>query len=205
MKLYDIVKLPQKAYYNDKSFDLVRGIKVNQQSVSADVVLTNNDRVVYEETGTIREFSMLLGEKVEAYAWTVNGKTVSSEYKLKNGDIIHKEYVGIPVVRSFNEETDTTLADMAEALNDETFTVSREVVAVEEVVEELTCDYEFTVNGKYVSVKNAKQNMVFVDIFDYIDFDLTVAKGIINLTLNGKRASYTETLTNGDNIEIAWR
>ncbi len=47
--------------------------------------------------------------------------------------------------------------------------------------------------------------MVFVDIFEYIDFDLSVAKGIINLTLNGERASYTETLKNGDDIEISWR
>jgi hypothetical protein len=49
-----------------------------------------------------------------------------------------------------------------------------------------------------------KAQYIIVDIFDYIDFDLTVAKGIINLTLNGEKVSYTAKINSGDIIEVFW-
>jgi len=204
VKLYDIVQLPQKAYYNEKSFDLVRGLKVNQESVSADITLKNKDFVSYEETRTINDFASLLGEVVDAYAWTVNGRSVSGSYQLKNGDIINKEYVGVPV-HPADDTTEQSIAEMAKALNDESFSVAKEVIqkTVDEPVQ--TYDYYLTVNGEELNILNVKKPLVFVDVFDYIEFDLSVAKGIINLKLNGQRASYTETLKTGDNIEISWR
>jgi cell division protein FtsA len=208
VKLYDIVTLPQKAYYNDKSFDLVRGLRVNDQPVSADVVLKNQDNVVFEQTQTIKDFSNLLGEELAAYKWYANGKVVAENYVIKNGDILSKEYIGMPATITADEMTDTSIQEMASALNDDTFSVEREPLAAssrERKEIAVTYDYEFTVNGQLLNIKGKDQPMVFVDIFDYIDFDLSVAKGIINLTLNGRRASYTETLKTGDNIEITWR
>lgn len=35
-------------------------------------------------------------------------------------------------------------------------------------------------------MNSPKSELIFVDIFDYIDFDLSVAKGILQLKLNGK-------------------
>ncbi len=46
--------------------------------------------------------------------------------------------------------------------------------------------YKFVVNQKDVLVNSPKSELIFVDIFDYIDFDLSVAKGILQLKLNGK-------------------
>jgi len=37
-----------------------------------------------------------------------------------------------------------------------------------------------------------------------IHFDLTIAKGIINLRLNGEKASYTGKIKDGDIIEVFW-
>lgn len=59
------------------------------------------------------------------------------------------------------------------------------------------------VNGKNI-VLSGRDNYVFVDIFNYIDFDLSYLKGSINLKLNGKSAAYTDTLSHGDNIEVYW-
>lgn len=207
IKLFDIVELPRMAYYNEKSFELIRELYVNNELVSADVVLKDKDFVEYKETKTIGDFSDLLGEEVEASTWRVNGQVVTKDYCIRNGDVISREYVGLPMVHSVDELTDTSIAEMAKALNDDSFTVAREETLSEKVSSKSTqvYDYEFTVNGKYITVRGMKKPMVFVDIFDYIDFDLSVAKGIINLTLNGRRASYTETLKTGDNIEILWR
>ncbi len=36
--------------------------------------------------------------------------------------------------------------------------------------------------------------MIFVDIFEHIDFDISTPKGILDLKLNGSRARYTDIL-----------
>ena len=59
------------------------------------------------------------------------------------------------------------------------------------------------VNGDKVTMLGKKEYIV-VDIFDYIDFDLTIPKGNINITLNGLNAQYTGNLKDGDVIEVFW-
>ena len=46
---------------------------------------------------------------------------------------------------------------------------------------------------------------MFVDVFNYIDFDLTKPQGTIELRLNGKPAAFTDLIDEGDEIEISWR
>ena len=49
-----------------------------------------------------------------------------------------------------------------------------------------------------------KKKLVFVDIFNYIDFDLTKPKGKLILKLNGRDAQYMETLSDGDKVNVYW-
>lgn len=74
-----------------------------------------------------------------------------------------------------------------------------------EKTEQMLFDYEFVVNGKKVIVNNSIKKLMFVDIFEHIDFDTKKSKGMINLTLNGKKVNYTDELKSGDVIEIGWR
>ncbi len=61
------------------------------------------------------------------------------------------------------------------------------------------------VNGKPIAM-TGKPAYVFVDVFDYIDFDLSKLHGSSVVTLlNGRQAQYMETLSNGDKIEIYWK
>lgn len=63
---------------------------------------------------------------------------------------------------------------------------------------------EVWVNGSTVKL-TGKENYIFVDIFDFIDFDLTASKGrLIVIKVNGEYAEYTRPLNNGDVIEIYW-
>ena len=59
------------------------------------------------------------------------------------------------------------------------------------------------INGSS-TLMQGKNEYIIVDIFDYIDFDLTVPKGNINLTLNGENAQYTAKIKDGDVIEVFW-
>lgn len=61
------------------------------------------------------------------------------------------------------------------------------------------------VNGSPVKL-NGKKNYVFVDVFEYIDFDLSKPEGSgIVTNLNGRGAQYMESIKNGDVIEIYWK
>ena len=61
------------------------------------------------------------------------------------------------------------------------------------------------VNGRPVRLEN-KENYVFVDIFDYIDFDLSQSNGRGIVTkVNGADAQYTQPLFDGDRIDIHWK
>lgn len=64
--------------------------------------------------------------------------------------------------------------------------------------------YDLIINGNSKSINSNKKPLVFIDIFDYIDFDLSKPKGQLNLLLNGKRANYTDVIKSGDKIEINW-
>ena len=59
-------------------------------------------------------------------------------------------------------------------------------------------------NGSLVTL-SGKAGYVFVDIFDFIDFDLKDSRGRTIVTLlNGRSADYMEGLKDGDSIEIYW-
>ncbi|KEJ00801.1 cell division protein FtsA [Clostridium botulinum A2B7 92] len=59
------------------------------------------------------------------------------------------------------------------------------------------------VNNEEILLKG-KDEYIFVDIFNYVEFDLSVAKGKLVLLLNGKSAGYYDDLKDGDSIEIKW-
>lgn len=62
-----------------------------------------------------------------------------------------------------------------------------------------------TVNGTQIHM-SGKKEYVFVDVFQYIEFDLSKPQGSGIVTrLNGRDAQYMETIHNGDVIEIYWK
>lgn len=61
------------------------------------------------------------------------------------------------------------------------------------------------VNDKLVRM-HGKERFMFVDIFDFIDFDLSVSRGRTIVTkTNGMAAEYTKELRSGDRLEIYWQ
>ena len=75
----------------------------------------------------------------------------------------------------------------------------------QETVEETGKKIIVIVNQKPI-VMRGKQSYMFVDIFDYIDFDTSRMQGAGIATLvNGKDAQYTQELYNGDKIEVYWK
>jgi cell division protein FtsA len=63
---------------------------------------------------------------------------------------------------------------------------------------------ELIINGEYKIIEYNKDEFVFVDIFDYIDFDLSEVRGNLILKINGREAEYMAPLKNGDELQIFW-
>ena len=62
-----------------------------------------------------------------------------------------------------------------------------------------------TVNGQQIRM-SGKKEFVFVDVFEYIDFDLSKPQGRgIATKINGRDAQYMETIHGGAEIEIYWK
>ena len=61
------------------------------------------------------------------------------------------------------------------------------------------------VNGDLVTLKG-KPDYIYVDVFEFIEFDLSKPQGkSVETLINGRKAQYTEPLQNGDKLEIFWK
>ena len=77
--------------------------------------------------------------------------------------------------------------------------------AQENVQPEVTGPISILVNGRPIAL-TGKDQFVFVDIFDFIDIDLSKPQGAgIVTNINGRPAQYMERLQAGDVIEVYWR
>ena len=66
-------------------------------------------------------------------------------------------------------------------------------------------DIYVTVNSTVVKLEN-KENYIFVDIFDFYQFDLSTMKGTELVTeVNGIRVDFTAAVQDGDHILIYWQ
>ncbi|MGL5260369.1 MAG: cell division protein FtsA [Lachnospiraceae bacterium] len=158
---------------------------------------------------------------------SVNGNLQSEFYKIKTKDEIELlnyytleqllDFVDVNKDMSINYFVNNTLANMETKIF-ENFTVSwgnhkKEIQSIEKVVVEPIKITESSntnkkirihVNGKEV-ILTGKQNYIFVDIFDFIPFDLSKPKGAIVTTVNKVNAQFMEPLKEGDFVEIYWR
>lgn len=57
-----------------------------------------------------------------------------------------------------------------------------------------------TINGKNVVLPG--RDHIFIDVFNAIDLDLSNSKGSVNLSVNGRNAEYSQSIKDGDIIEI---
>ena len=69
---------------------------------------------------------------------------------------------------------------------------------------DLTTTVNVNANGRMITL-TGKENYVYVDVFDKLNFDLKAGNGRKIITkLNGKNAQYLEPIKDGDVIEVRW-
>jgi cell division protein FtsA len=178
-------------------------IFINGSQAAADSSIHEGDTVTTSEIATLQGLIKISEIDTSLYDIMVNGQEATINYLLKDGDVIE-------CVRMGHTDIRTCLAGDASELVPEAkevpAPVEPEIMEVHGIEPEWaanggTC---VTVNGKPVVLSGDKAQYIFVDIFNYIQFDLSRPQGTIVLRLNGKQAAFADEIKSGDNIEIFW-
>lgn len=189
---------PFEFIFNDERVHNKYNIKVNDRLTDWAYDVQSGDEIVFDEIRTVKDVLHFRGSDLEAVETYVNGEKVTLDRLIEADDI----------VRTKLAEEKTKIEDIIseEVIHD----IEVEDVIIETVVEEQpkiieSYDYELIVNGQRISIKDINRKMVFVDVFEYINFDISKPQGILELKLNGHKANYRDFLKTGDVIEIMWR
>jgi molybdopterin converting factor small subunit len=171
---------------------------INSKSIYVDNKLINIEPMCTINE-SIREIKEEIKDGDEVRVFIPESILLLKKYILKNDKVLFKD----------NEEIndDFILEDGIKLYTKSEEEEKEEEEKLEELIVQENSDtgesFVVIVNKEEILLKG-KSNYIFVDIFNYIKFDLTTIKGNIKVLLNGEKASYTDKITKGDEIEVFW-
>lgn len=182
-KLYSI-----DFYLNDIVYTIEPIALINGEKVSIQEGIKEGDNVEIINVETLGDFKKYMDDKTLNYKYYLKGEELKDNYIIKEGDRIYKVE---------NEKINR------EALKNKDLNEECAITKEKDLNKDLNQEINIKINGQDFSLKG-KKKYVFVDIFNYIEMDLTQIHGKLVLKLNGKEASYNTKLKNGDIIEARW-
>jgi len=213
---------------NGNPVDISTQILINGKQVSSDTLVKDGDKVVISQIRTLRELLDAGGFNADCCEISVNNNYgCALEYILRDKDqvvCIDKNAVrgrtseSISVDDSF--DTGSLVADSLAAYIQVPGEPSPQVQSPQVQADmsgettlqgemspqvETSPSFEVIVNGAPVNMDGNRSHYIFVDIFNYINFDLSKPQGTIVLKLNGRPAAFTDNILPGDEIEIYWK
>ncbi|WP_055665677.1 cell division protein FtsA [Desnuesiella massiliensis] len=188
-------------FYNDIIQNLEPISFKNGEKVSINTLIHENDEVliIYPATvGDFKKYFLYQEDSVGNMKFSLREELVSEDYMIKEGDRIYK----VIADETENEDLEEKLKDTPQ----EAQIAEDIIVSNEKEMNKVEDDNTITiVVNDNTTVLKGKGEYVFIDVFDFIDFDLTIPRGRIVLELNGKEAGYYDKLNEGDSIKIYWK
>lgn len=193
-------------------------VKVNGKEVKGDYQIQNFDNVVISEIDTLGDLMPLMPFDADAVSFYKGGKVLSFDYVLRENDDI---LTGDKVITQKSREGDLAKA-VAErgAVNVDYSTPVEAAVKTEPVVQEAVAEvkeeapapveeiFRLILNGRSVTLDPRPNNEPhqFIELMAIADIDLDnpSPSGDMIMTINGKEASFMDTINYGDNIIIRW-
>lgn len=202
--LGDLLK-PTSFVFNDEKLLNKHRIRVNDLQVTMDYELNHGDVIEYAEILQVKDLLDYRGLNPTEFDVYVNGEIASSDRYLEHSDIVrtHLKKHEVSLEDFYDDDLIETVEKFEDFESEDVLIEKEEIKDVKEIKE--SYNYHLMVNGKMVHVENINRKMVFVDIFEYIDFDISKPQGILKLTLNSSKANYTDYLKDGDIITIEWQ
>lgn len=194
-------------YLDDNIINIEPVTLVNEKREALDYIIKNGDEIRVFLPCKVNEFKKyILKEEVILLK---GGEYLEDNYEILEGDhIVIKamdSHIGHEEAAKVNDKedyVDVIESENIEGCNEDSENINSDKIEIAIGREEFR-NITVNINGENVVLKGKVQYLI-VDIFEYIDFDLTVPKGIINLNLNGEKAPYTANIKDGDIIEVFW-
>ncbi|EHI98900.1 cell division protein FtsA [Clostridium sp. DL-VIII] len=195
-------------YLDEDIVNIEPVILVNEQVENLEYIIKSGDEVKVFLPCKVSEFrKYVLRDEI---ALSKAGETLEDDYEILEGEHLFRKSDTLSEYKVTEKSQDTEKNIGEESYNEtenNSLDISNEfevgVQKNQEVIKEEFSSITVNINGENKTL-NGKSQYVIVDIFDYIDFDLTVPKGIINLILNGENAQYTAIIKDSDMIEVFW-
>ncbi len=219
-------KLPE---YKSQMDIFVNGTKVtfpkypvvNNELITGSYEIKEGDAVEFLDYVTVEQIRTFMDISSETKSsWMVNNREAKADTKVyENFEVVWsiKEANDEvePEVDSATEESAPATEETVQSIEEPEHTIDKSkqepvTETVAELLEEPETipaepkDIYIVVNGKTVTM-TGKSKYIFVDVFNFIQFDLSKPQGAIVTKVNGHEANYMEELQNGDVIEIYWR
>ena len=189
-------------YYTVRQIAEFMDVIINQEmNIYVNNKLADMDTKVYENFSVIWTMEVLQLSDKEKYDQDVSYADLPED----DGTYVKREREEMPVGVTFGDEpTAQQIEPETEELQESGEAVTQEDVEIETKTG-IPLSIRVTVNGQEIQM-SGKSEYVFVDVFQYIDFDLSRPKGSgIVTNLNGREAQYMESIHSGDVIEIYWQ
>jgi cell division protein FtsA len=169
-------------YVNNQKVECPRLIKVNGKFENEYYQIQDQDSIEILNYYTIQQLLMYMDleisiEQIQLNHQPVQENTLVYENEAITWDQENKMSIDSLIAASIEEKNEEKPA------NDSSITIK--------------------VNGEMITLNNKKE-YIFVDVLDYINFDLKQPKGRLITTLNGKAVAFTDLLKSGDFVEIFW-
>lgn len=208
----EIGKLPElgdalQVYVNGRQISLPKTAEVNGHRENEFYRIRPNDDIRIQNSYTVKEIAEFLdvplGEDIK-----VNDTAARSDTRVYEHFTVSWNMEKALVQGTYADLPDT---DIEEEAHREEPEMQKAETAAEEVQkdQETQLPHPLTVIVNHTPITmQGKASYVFVDVFDYIDFDLgtsAAAGRSIVTNLNGRPAQYMEALSEGDVIEIYWK
>ncbi len=175
---------PTGFYINDELINLEPVFLLNGERVTVDADICEGDDVRIVLPKTFGDFKNYFNHYNGENKYFKDDIEISDEYIIDELDRITCLSPQIEEVKISEED-------------------NLEKVEIETAELELENRYFVFVNDKKIELKG-KDRYIFIDIFDYIDFDLSTVKGVLVLRLNGEKAGFHDVLNRGDMIIVRW-
>lgn len=179
---------------NGNPIDISTQILINDRTAEKDTLIRDGDVVRTSGIKTLGDILEAGGYNASACEVFVNNnQNCSMDYILKDRD---------EIICSDWNDTKTKRSHLERASIEEP---SAQREPSPSLTSPKPSGVQLTVNGEEVSLGGNREQYIFVDIFNYIDFDLSKPQGTVVLKLNGQPAAFTDTIKQGDVIEIYWK
>lgn len=186
----DLIKSEMHIQLEGQLYDLPL-VQVNGKWVTKEYVILERDEITSFSVHTLEELLTTLNMAWSHQVMTEEFKIVPFDHLLQNGEsFLMNEMIDVST-QALNKEAHVRSTESQLVQSNPGATQPKGLIVM--------------VNKQPVYLPEKDSDYILAGIFDFIEFDLSKPQGIIQLLKNGVSGALTDTIQDGDILEIYWK